>query len=166
MEPQLAPLASILQLNTRLVENCLAGLSDGDAIARPAGTRNHAAFLLAHLTDSRYALLALLGGPAGPNPLSRFLDAARSVEEVTELPPLGELLRSWREVSAALLARCAALTPEQLAAPAAQRYPIGDASVLGAVAFLTQHDSYHLGQLAALRRALGFPAMRYGAPAG
>jgi len=166
MEPQLAPLASILKLNTRLVENCLAGLSDSQALTRPPAGGNHAAFLLAHLTDSRYLLLALLGGPGGSNPLSSFLDRARSVDDVSELPPLDDLLRFWRDVSAALLSQCAAATGEQLAAPSAQRFPVDDATVLGAVAFLTQHDSYHLGQLAALRRALGFQAMRYGARAG
>jgi uncharacterized damage-inducible protein DinB len=32
---------------------------------------------------------------------------------------------------------------------------------LGLIAFLAQHDSYHLGQLAFLRWQLGHPAMSY-----
>lgn len=52
----------------------------------------------------------------------------------------------------------------ELDEPAPQRYPGGDPSVLGALAFLVQHDSYHLGQLALLRRAHGLPAMRDGRP--
>jgi uncharacterized damage-inducible protein DinB len=35
---------------------------------------------------------------------------------------------------------------------------------LGLVAFLVQHDSYHLGQVAFLRRQLGHPAMSYAVP--
>jgi uncharacterized damage-inducible protein DinB len=38
---------------------------------------------------------------------------------------------------------------------------VSDPSRLGMIAFLTQHDSYHLGQLAFLRRQLGRPAMAY-----
>ena len=34
-------------------------------------------------------------------------------------------------------------------------------AVLGAVAFLLQHDSYHVGQLALLRKHFGLGAMRY-----
>jgi uncharacterized damage-inducible protein DinB len=33
--------------------------------------------------------------------------------------------------------------------------------VLGALTFLVQHDSYHLGQLSLLRKWAGLPAMRY-----
>ena len=39
----------------------------------------------------------------------------------------------------------------------------GDPSTLGSRAFLVQHDSYHIGQLAMLRRVHGLPAMRYSA---
>ena len=33
--------------------------------------------------------------------------------------------------------------------------------MLGALTFLVQHDSYHLGQLTFLRKLAGLPAMRY-----
>jgi len=54
-----------------------------------------------------------------------------------------------------------ALTTERLDEPAPQRFPIDDETVLGEIAFLVQHDSYHIGQVALLRRQLGLPAMRY-----
>jgi uncharacterized damage-inducible protein DinB len=38
---------------------------------------------------------------------------------------------------------------------------VSDGSVLGAVAFLAQHESYHMGQLGLLRKALGYPPMSY-----
>jgi uncharacterized damage-inducible protein DinB len=33
------------------------------------------------------------------------------------------------------------------------------------IAFLAQHDAYHIGQVAFLRRQLGRPAMSYARPA-
>jgi uncharacterized damage-inducible protein DinB len=36
-----------------------------------------------------------------------------------------------------------------------------DSTRLGMIAFLTQHDSYHVGQAAFLRRQIGRPAMTY-----
>jgi hypothetical protein len=41
------------------------------------------------------------------------------------------------------------------------RFPLGDSTELGLMAFLVQHDSYHIGQLGFLRRQLGKPAMAY-----
>jgi len=32
---------------------------------------------------------------------------------------------------------------------------------MGGIAFAVQHESYHLGQIALLRRALGHPPMSY-----
>jgi len=42
------------------------------------------------------------------------------------------------------------------------RFPISDTTALGMITFLTQHDSYHIGQVGFLRRQLGKPAMTYG----
>jgi uncharacterized damage-inducible protein DinB len=48
-----------------------------------------------------------------------------------------------------------------LATPGAHRFPVPDASRLGLIAFLTRHDSYHIGQLAFRRRQLGQSPMAY-----
>lgn len=163
MDPRAAPLALLLRLNARLVRNCFDGVTDAQAAARPLPPANGMAFLLAHLVDARHALLALLGGTA-ENPVAPFLADARSADEVRTLPPLAELLAAWDAIDAALAARIPALDAAVLDAPSPQRYPGGDDTVLGALAFLVQHDSYHLGQLAMLRRTHGHPAMRYGTP--
>ena len=52
-------------------------------------------------------------------------------------------------------------TAEELRRPKVHRFPLEDTTELGLIAFLTQHDSYHIGQLAFLRRQLGKPAMVY-----
>jgi len=54
------------------------------------------------------------------------------------------------------------LEASDLERPAPHVFPIeGGESLLGCLAFLVQHDSYHLGQVAFLRRYLGFEAMSY-----
>ena len=53
------------------------------------------------------------------------------------------------------------LTPERLATPSPQRFPVDDGTLLGGLAYLVQHDAYHIGQVALLRRQLGHPAMSY-----
>jgi uncharacterized damage-inducible protein DinB len=161
MDPRVAPLAEILRLNTRLFRNCLDGLTDEQAAARPSLETNSAAFVAAHVADSRFVLLRLLGGD-GTSPLAPYLAGARSIADVRQIPPLAEVHAAWTSVSHALRDRFEAVTAADLDAELAARYPVTDRTVLGAVTFLAQHDSYHVGQLALLRKHAGLPAMRYG----
>lgn len=165
MDPQVAPLHAILELNTDLLLNCLDGLSDEEARRRLAGGGNTMAFLAAHLTDTRHFLANRLGHPIA-NPLSRYLAEASSIEDIVEWPTLAEQRDWWRAVSRHLCDVVAARTPEELRRSDVHRFPLGDSSELGLITFLVQHDSYHVGQLGFLRRQLGKPAMAYTRGAG
>jgi len=162
VDPRVAPLAEILRLNTRLFRNCLDGLTEVQAHARPSPTTNSAAFVAAHVADARFFLLRVLGAADPPSPLARYLEGARSIEELERCPPLAETLAAWTEASHALRDRLAEITAAELDAEHPVRFPVADRTVLGALAFLAQHDSYHVGQLALLRKHAGLPAMRYG----
>jgi uncharacterized damage-inducible protein DinB len=160
MQPPVAPLAAILDLNTSLLLNCLAGLSDREAQQRLEAGGNSITFLASHLADSRHFLASRLGQPLA-NPLARYLDDVRNIEDIRDWPSLDEIGPAWRGVSAHLQTTLDTLTEAALAEPNVHRMPIGDGSRLGLIAFLVQHDSYHLGQVAFLRRQLGKPPMSY-----
>jgi uncharacterized damage-inducible protein DinB len=160
MEPQLAPLASIFDLNTDLLLNCLDGLSDAEARERLAGGGNSITFLAAHLTDTRHFLAARMGQPLR-NPMVRYLAEARSIEDIAEWPSLAEIRSGWCQVSAHLKSAFNASSAADLARQNTHRFPISDASQLGMIAFLVQHDAYHVGQMAFVRRQLGHPPMAY-----
>ena len=165
MEPRLAPLAAILDLNTDLLLNCLDGLSDAEGRERLLGGGNTVTFLAAHLTDTRHFLAARIGHPLD-NPIARYLDGARRFEEVREWPALDEIRAAWRRIAVHLQSALATLTESDLRRPNVHRFPLGDTTQLGMVAFLVQHDTYHLGQVAFLRRQLGRPAMAHTRPRG
>jgi uncharacterized damage-inducible protein DinB len=160
MEAAVAPLARILELNTDLLLNCLDGISDAEAGQRLAAGGNSMLFLAAHLADSRHFMAARLGH-AAENPMAAYLDKARGIEDIAAWPPLADVRAAWVAVSDHLIGVLDGLSSEELAATNAHRFPVSDTSRLGMIAFLTQHDSYHLGQLAFLRRQLGRPAMAY-----
>jgi uncharacterized damage-inducible protein DinB len=160
MDPRVEPLAAILRLNTRLFLNCLDGLTDDTARLRHAGGVNSATFIAAHVTDSRHFLLRTLGG-ALENPLSPFLDKARSIDEMSDWPALDAVRSAWKDVSAALDTRLGTATTDELSSTVEARFPGVERTRLGALTFLVQHDSYHLGQLALLRKPAGLPAMSY-----
>lgn len=160
MDPQVAPLAAIYELNTDLLLNCLEGLSDAEAQRRLEAGGNSVTFLAAHLTDSRHFLVARLGRPLA-NPLARYLADVRSIDDIKEWPTLDEIRSAWLGVSAHLLAVLAELTPAELAEINVHRFPLDDTSRLGMLAYLVEHDSYHLGQVGFIRRQLGKAPMSY-----
>ena len=160
MDPRVAPLAGTLRLNRRLFRNCLDGITEEQARARPSDVTNSAAFVAAHMAESRFYTLKVLGAER-PNPLARYLGEWRGIDEIQEWPSLAEIESAWAEASVALDARLEAVAPGELDAPSGTRMPIEDTSVLGLLGFMVQHDSYHLGQLSLLRKHAGLPAMAY-----
>jgi len=154
------PIAAIFALNTDLVRNCVLNLDDRQVNRRLPGGGNSIAFLVAHLVDARHFLAGVLGAPL-PNPIGSLLADVQSIEDVREMPPLEELLHAWDQVSAHLNNALGQVTATQLEATSPHGFPVPGNTIESAMAFLAQHDSYHLGQIAFLRRQLGLPAMRY-----
>jgi len=160
MEPQLAPLAAILDLNTDLLLNTLDGVKEGEGRTRLPGGGNSLVFLAAHLTDTRHFLADRIGQPLA-NPVALYLADARTIDDIVEWPSLDEVRDAWCAVSAHVRTALAGMSAAELARPNTDRFPLFDGTRLGMIAFLVQHDSYHVGQMAFLRRQLGMTAMTY-----
>lgn len=160
MHPLVAPLHGLFRLHTRLYLNCLEGVDDHAARRRPDGRTNSLAFVAVHLVDARHFLAAYLAAEAA-NPFAALLKDARGIDDVEGLPGVEEVRAAWRGVSEVLDARLAALTEEEIRAASPQAFPVEDRSVLGGIAFLAHHDAYHVGQMALLRKHLGFGPMQY-----
>ena len=160
MDQQVAPVAAVFALNSDLLLNCLLDISETEARQCLAGGGNSIAFLAAHLTDTRHFLVMRLGSPLA-NPIARYLEDARSIADIREWPTLDEIRNAWLAVSSHLQDVLGGLTAAQLCEPNVHRFPLADTTRLGMIAFLAQHDSYHLGQIAFLRRQLGKTAMSY-----
>jgi uncharacterized damage-inducible protein DinB len=158
MHPSVLPIAAAFRLNTELLLNCLDGVSEEQVRSMPAGRCNHMAFLTAHLVESRYHALSLMGSST-PNPLG-FLQSAKSQDDVAVLPPTADLVAMWEQMSAQLAVAIERLDTADLARQL-RPFPGADGTLLGNLAFLAQHESYHIGQLGLLRRQVGLPAMSY-----
>jgi uncharacterized damage-inducible protein DinB len=162
MDARVAALAQILRLNTRLLRNCLDGISDEQAVLRPSASTNSVAFVASHVAEARFYMLAVLGAEQS-SPLSAYLAGARGVDDITRLPPMEDVQRAWTAAAHALRARLDSVTPAELDARIDLPFPlpVAEPTGLGLLAFFVQHESYHIGQLALLRKYLGLPAMQY-----
>ena len=142
-----------MSLNTRLLHNCLDGMDDAAATRRVTSDSNSPAFLAAHLTESRHYACTMAGQPI-TNPLEGRLKG-KTLDDIGPLPALAEIIAAWDEVSAHLLEVFGGLTTEDLAREATRRLPGSDGTLGSVLSFLAQHDSYHIGQMAILRTAVG-----------
>jgi hypothetical protein len=152
--------AAVLRLNTRLLLNCLADVSEQHAQERANDRTNSMTFIAIHLVESRHTIAQYLQIPTS-NPLDRYLKGAVRIEDLRELPSLTELRNAWGGISLTLDAGLSDLADAELNAPSPQRFPVDLPTVHGGLGFLLQHESYHIGQLALLRKYFGYPAMRY-----
>jgi uncharacterized damage-inducible protein DinB len=159
MQEVIAPLYRILKLNTRLFLNCLDGVEDTMARERPNAETNSIGFVTCHVLHARYYLASIVGlEPL--NPFKELFDSAHDINDL-EVPPLSELRSAWSAVSAQLVERLPGLSEVELGREADQEFPVDDGTVLGALAFLVQHESFHIGQLALLRKYVGLEGMTY-----
>jgi len=159
MLPELKPIHQIFSLNTRLLHNCLEGVDDPLAARRVTADTNSLAFLAAHLSQSRHYACMMAGRPL-TDPLEGRLKG-KSLDDVGPLPSLAEITSAWDAVSAHLLETLQELTEDDMKREATRRLPGSDGTVGSVLPFLAQHDSYHVGQMAILRRQLGLGAMKY-----
>lgn len=156
----LRPIAVQLELNGRQFLNAIEDMPAEIWLMRLGNRSNHPAFLALHLLDARCFLLGLLGVPASHGFEEVGKDATR-LEDIPDYPDSAEILKAWNRVSEGLSSALENAGMERLTGVAPHDFPVSDASVLGAVAFLTQHEAYHLGQLGLIRRAAGMAPLSY-----
>lgn len=154
------PLAEIVRLNTDLLVNCLEGLSDEELWRQAAPAANTAGYLVAHVIDARNHLARTLGRPC-ETPVTSVIARAATAQDVDRRFTVAELIETWQSVSSCLETCLAEVDGTRLSTASPLLLPIDDASLIGSIAFLVQHDSYHIGQLALIRKHFGHGAMAY-----
>jgi hypothetical protein len=165
MDSQCVSLHTIADLNSRLFVNCFDGMNDMLTTGRVSDDTSSFLFVASHLVDARAYLVSLTGG-AVSHPLVERLRSVETVESLPDPPGLDDLRAAWLSLSNELLRQIPALTQSNLRQASPDPMPVADPSVLGALAFLLQHESYHVGQLAMLKKHLTGRSMKYSSRGG
>ncbi len=105
-------------------------------------------------------MLLFLGKPE-KNPYDELFTNFKAYSSLLSYPSVEEIKMQWGRVSKLLEEALHAATDEQLQAESPLKSPIGESSNGGTFAFLVQHESYDIGQMAFLKKFLTSEAMKY-----
>ena len=117
-------------------------------------------WIAGHVVQTRAMILQLLG-EAVDTGWGKLFDRgapAPTVDDVGHYPSHEEIAKIMREITPRLHAKLASLDDTYLAGPARLHVP-GTKTVADELAFFALHESYHVGQLAYVRKGLGYPGL-------
>jgi hypothetical protein len=154
------PVDSIFFLNTKLFSNCLEGVSEEIYLKRLNDASNNIAFIACHLIDARFYIGSFCGVEI-VNPYKEVFDRIKSPGQTDLFPPLKKVAELWKEISIPIENKFKIITGAELQKEAPLQLPLTERTILGGLTFFMQHESFHIGQLALIRKYSGLPAMKY-----
>lgn len=154
MDPLVAQSANLYQLGNHLFPRALEGLQT-DQLFKTPGDSNPMIWLAGHLTYCRCSLVNLIGFKRD-RPWEKLFGRYSKIAAPSDYPAIGEIQSIWDEVAGELPERFQELSDERLSAKAPYDFPTRDKSLRGAIAFMAFHEAYHVGQMAYLRKWLGY----------
>jgi uncharacterized damage-inducible protein DinB len=152
----------ILGYNAWLFGNALDAVDEANSTHRVDDNTNPFGRLAGHVTVSRHGLAGLLGIEVPELPWGSFGDFAmgKQFEPDAECPPLGEIQDMFKQVTEALMAKLPDVSDGALAAPSPFPIPGENPTMGDLLAFLTMHETYHIGQMGLLKKSMsGKPIM-------
>ena len=155
--PVIAPIAMTFLFNDDLAFRALDGLSQEELSRAPTHRNNAMLWVAGHFVQTRVLVLGQLGEPFDTGWGDLFERGAK-VNDAKQYPGREEIERVLHEVASRLQAKLASLEDEYLAGPQTMELPHAT-TMADQLAFFALHDSYHAGQMAYIRKALGYPGI-------
>jgi uncharacterized damage-inducible protein DinB len=152
-----APIAMIFAVNDDLVARALDGLTPQELWQAPTERNNAMLWIAGHVVQTRATVLELLGETVDTG-WGNVFERGATVAEPEKYPSRESIEQMHREVGPRLLAKLASLDDQYLARPATMELP-GVRTIADQLGFFALHDTYHVGQMAYIRKALGYPAL-------
>lgn len=159
MEGSLKPVAEQLAFNSTLLSGAFADLDDERASSMPAPGANSVKWLCGHVVTGRHHILTLLGTTASTAPWNNvFEDSTRDIDPAA-LPTIAHIAQRLEQSSMTVLQSLAKADQRLLRTAPASPFPTMENTTLAALAFLVNHEAYHVGQISYARRLLGLPGL-------
>ena len=164
--PKVRPILRSFAYALDFMAEQVAGISESDRVRQPAGILNHPAWIIGHVTYVAQMICGALGAPPWlPDSFAqRYGPGSVPTADATNYETPTAALASLREAADRLTRALEALDESQLDAPFPdpayrETFPtLADALTQ----VLVGHTSYHVGQLGAWRKAIGFAPLQRG----
>jgi len=154
MSTDLLNIAGIFKTNTDLFKRTLQGIPPDRLLAKPGEDSNHLLWIAGHVVVHRARVLTMLGQQWSAPWEGLFLRGSKPTA-ADEYPAIEELVRTWDDISGRMASAFTSASPEALAEPVSKGITL-DGKLSGRIAFMSLHESYHVGQMGYLRKWLGF----------
>jgi hypothetical protein len=152
-----APIATIFAFNEPFVSQAIEGLTHEELWRALTDFNNPLLWVAGHVVQTRAMVLQMLGEPAETG-WGNLFDRGAKIGKPEEYPSGPEVARAMREISPRLQAAIARLEDGHLSRPASLPIP-GLKTWSDELAFFALHDAYHVGQLAYIRKGLGYAGL-------
>jgi hypothetical protein len=146
-------IAGVFKTNTGLFKMTTKEIPPDRWFLSPSDNSNHMMWIAGHVLVHRAAVLKILGEQWSA-PWEKLFLRGSSRATADQYPPIEEVTQLWDQVADRLATSLASAPDAVLAKPVAKG-PTFDGKVSGQIGFLSLHESYHLGQMAYLRKWLG-----------
>jgi uncharacterized damage-inducible protein DinB len=151
------PITVTFSFNEPFVEQALDGLSHEELWRAPTSHNNPILWVAGHVVQTRTTVLQMIGQSVDTG-WGTLFDRGAKIGDRSQYPSATEVARVMCEVSPKLRGALAAITEAELMRPASLPIP-GINTLMDELAFFALHESYHVGQLAYIRKSLGYPGL-------
>lgn len=155
MDPALKSVSPLFHANDQLFHRALEGVKPEDLLRSPQDGSNPLIWIAGHLMTSRVSLTRLAGERID-NPWSNIFARGATVDTNVTYPEISDIVALWDTTTKSLMKRLEDLDDATLSEQASFPVPTGDKTKRGAIVFLNFHETYHIGQMAYLRKWLGY----------
>jgi uncharacterized damage-inducible protein DinB len=159
MRPEMKSIISIYKTNSTLLTNSFAKVTEVDSLKRPNKRTNSMIFIALHVLDARCFILTQIGLKT-KNPFGKYVDWAKTIDEIITYPKLKKVLSEWKRIDRILVEELNGINSRKLNSDQQFEFP-GGKKKINMLAFLAEHEAYHVGQISFIRKYLGYPATSY-----
>jgi len=152
------PVAFIFATNDSLAERSFAGVAEDDLWKRPTPQSNPMLWIFAHMVATRVNILKLLGDDFDTGWGETF-GRGVALQDTSGYPTRETINEVSRDVNQRLYAKLGALTDADVSKAASRSFTNAVQTLGDQLSFFAMHDTYHVGQLAYVRKALGLPGV-------
>lgn len=154
MSPRLELVSQLYNVTEQLALKALKEAKPETLNIRPNDKANSLAWVFGHIVASRLGIAKTLGIDESRD-WDKLYDFGAEVKEPEAYPSIDELKETFADINAKLKARFEEMTDDDLKGEPAFKIPGIEESPAGIVAFMSLHESYHVGQLGYIQRLHG-----------